>query len=276
MIPALAIGIALAIVLAVLWSRYVRLKRERYIRDYTLPKGLYERLRKRRPELEMKDCMLVARGLRKFFLAHLNSGRKFVSMPSQVVDDLWHEFILYTKAYDDFCKHAFGRFLHHTPAVVLGPEKRDNEGLRRVWWYACKEENIDPPSRCACRCCLPSTPSSASPTASPMHRTASRCNATDRETSTAARISATVPSTAAPMVSVTVMAEGMVAAMGAVVAGAAATDRRYHFFAAISFITSISRSRSATSFFSRLFSVSNTLRRFTSLLTISPYRLRHA
>ncbi|MCX7146367.1 MAG: hypothetical protein NT042_09225, partial [Sulfuritalea sp.] len=71
-------------------------------------------------------------------------GRKFVSMPSQAVDDLWHEFILYTKAYDDFCKHAFGRFLHHTPAVVLGPEKRDNEGLRRVWWYACKEENINP------------------------------------------------------------------------------------------------------------------------------------
>ena len=41
MIPALAIGIALAIVLAVLWSRYTRLKRERYIRDYALPRGLY-------------------------------------------------------------------------------------------------------------------------------------------------------------------------------------------------------------------------------------------
>ncbi|OHC72139.1 MAG: hypothetical protein A3H93_02005 [Rhodocyclales bacterium RIFCSPLOWO2_02_FULL_63_24] len=144
MIPALAIGIAFAIVLAVLWSRYVRLRRERYIRDFVLPKGLYERLRKRRPELEMKDCMLVARGLRKFFLAYLNSGRKFVAMPSQVVDDLWHEFILYTKAYEAFCKQAFGQFLHHTPAVVLGPEKRDNEGLRRVWWYACKEENINP------------------------------------------------------------------------------------------------------------------------------------
>jgi len=143
-IPVLAISIALAVVLAVVWSRYVRLRRDRYIREFPLPKGLYERLRKRRPELELKDCVLVARGLRKFFLAHLHSGRQFVSMPSQVVDDLWHEFILYTKAYEDFCKHAFGRFLHHTPAVVLGPEKRDNEGLRRVWWHACKEENIDP------------------------------------------------------------------------------------------------------------------------------------
>ena len=144
MIPGLILAILFAIVAVIIWQRYRRLARDRYIRDYTLPKGLYERLKKRRPELEMKDCMLVARGLRKFFLAHLNSGRKFVAMPSQVVDDLWHEFILYTKAYDDFCKHAFGQFLHHTPAVVLGPEQRDNEGLRRVWWYACKEENIDP------------------------------------------------------------------------------------------------------------------------------------
>ena len=144
MIPALAVGAALAIVLAVLWGRYVRLKRDRYIRDFALPKGLYERLKKRRPELEVKDCALVARGLRQFFLAYLHSGRKFVSMPSQVVDDLWHEFILYTKAYDAFCRQAFGGFLHHTPAVALGAEKRDNQGLRRAWWYACKEENINP------------------------------------------------------------------------------------------------------------------------------------
>ena len=144
MIPALAVGAALAVVLAVLWGRYVRLKRDRYIRDFALPKGLYERLKKRRPELEVKDCALVARGLRQFFLAYLHSGRKFVSMPSQVVDDLWHEFILYTKAYDAFCRQAFGGFLHHTPAVALGAEKRDNQGLRRAWWYACKEENINP------------------------------------------------------------------------------------------------------------------------------------
>ncbi len=144
MIPGLILAILFAIVAVIIWQRYRRLARDRYIRDYTLPKGLYERLKKRRPELEMKDCMLVARGLRKFFLAHLNSGRKFVAMPSQVVDDLWHEFILYTKAYDDFCKHAVGQFPHHTPAVVLGPEQRDNEGRRRVWWYACKEENINP------------------------------------------------------------------------------------------------------------------------------------
>lgn len=28
--------------------------------------------------------------------------------------------------------------------MVLGPDQRDNAGLRRVWWQCCREENIDP------------------------------------------------------------------------------------------------------------------------------------
>ena len=66
-------------------------------------------------------------------------------MPSQAADVLWHEFILYTREYQSFCARAFGGFLHHTPAVVLAPQhKQSNQGLRRVWWHACKIENIDP------------------------------------------------------------------------------------------------------------------------------------
>jgi len=34
--------------------------------------------------------------------------------------------------------------MHHTPAVVLGADKQNNTGLRRTWWYACIEENINP------------------------------------------------------------------------------------------------------------------------------------
>lgn len=131
------------------WRGSARLKRAEFIRTYTLPQGLYDKVRERRPELTYKDCALVARGLRQFFLAYLNSGRRFVSMPSQIVDELWHEFILYTREYERFCRQAFGGFLHHRPAVVLGSEKLSNEGLRRVWWHACKEDNIHPgkPSR---------------------------------------------------------------------------------------------------------------------------------
>ena len=135
---------ALAGISAFLWRRQVKLKRETYIRTFVLPKGLFEKLMQKHPQLTTKECQLVAQGLRQFFLAHLKSGRKYVSMPSQVADDLWHEFILYTMNYQQFCQHAFGRFLHHTPAVVLGKGQQGNAGIRRCWHFACHEENINP------------------------------------------------------------------------------------------------------------------------------------
>jgi hypothetical protein len=135
---------ALALVSFGLWKTLQSHQRAAYIRGYELPRGLFDKLRKRRPELTLKECQLVAQALRQFFMAHLKSGRQFVSMPSQVADDLWHEFILHTKNYDAFCQKAFGRFLHHTPAVVLGAQRDANAGLRRCWWFACREDNIDP------------------------------------------------------------------------------------------------------------------------------------
>ena len=101
----------------------VRLKanREKFIRSYMFPPGVFEKFAKARPGLEVKDQQLVARALRQFFLAYHKSGYRRVAMPSQVVDDLWHEFILFTREYRAFCDYAFGRFLHHTPAVKIGP-----------------------------------------------------------------------------------------------------------------------------------------------------------
>src|SRR5262249_43182618 len=54
-----------------------------------------------------------------------------------------------------------------------------------------------------------------------------------------------------------------------------ASRHAHHFFAVISFITSISRSRSATSFFSRAFSASSCFRRRTSLAWNVPKRFLH-
>jgi hypothetical protein len=126
-----------------------RHRREAFVRSFRLPPGLFVPLQAKHPQLALRDCELVARGLRQFFLAYLKSGRRPVAMPSQVADDLWHEFILHTRAYEAFCRQAFGGFLHHTPAVALGSQAQHDAGLRRVWWHACRDETIDPrqPSR---------------------------------------------------------------------------------------------------------------------------------
>ncbi|MDD2926322.1 hypothetical protein [Rhodoferax sp.] len=124
-------------------------QRRQFIREARLPAFLAVKLRQQYPQLSAADADLVLRGLRQFFIAHVRSGRRFVAMPSQVVDFAWHEFILHTRAYEQWCRTAFGKLLHHTPAEVLGRDPKRNDGLRRTWYWACKEESIDPrqPSR---------------------------------------------------------------------------------------------------------------------------------
>lgn len=118
--------------------------RRQFIRDANFPPFLKKKVMDAHPGLTGRDVELVFRGLRQFFMAHLRSQRKFVAMPSKVADTAWHEFILHTKAYQQWCQAAFGRMLHHTPAEVLGRDPKRNDGLRRSWFWACKEESIDP------------------------------------------------------------------------------------------------------------------------------------
>jgi hypothetical protein len=142
-----------SILIVVVWaalyshSKFVRLKRRiAFIRSYQWPPGLLNQLKHKHPTLKPDDMASVSRGLRQFFIAHLMSGNKFVAMPSRIVDDLWHEFILYTRDYKEFCAKAFGRFMHHTPAVAMGSTdtRSIGAGLRRAWWFACKDENFNP------------------------------------------------------------------------------------------------------------------------------------
>ena len=119
-------------------------RRRQFIREARMPGFLGAKLRQQYPQLKPSDADLVLRGLRQFFMAHLRSNRSFVAMPSRLVDAAWHEFILHTKAYEAWCQAAFGKLLHHTPAEVLGRDPKRNDGLRRTWYWACKEESIDP------------------------------------------------------------------------------------------------------------------------------------
>ena len=134
----------LAVIVFKARQRTQGLARAEFIRSYPFPQGLLARLAEKRPELSLKEQQLVSRGLRQFFVCNLMAKGAFVSMPSKAVDDLWHEFILFTKHYNAFCNKAFGKFLHHTPAVVLSSQKVADQGLRRTWWFACKDETINP------------------------------------------------------------------------------------------------------------------------------------
>ena len=124
-------------------------ERERMVRTLPLPHFLKRKLCATYPHLTAKDAELVERGLRQFFLACQRSRKQFVAMPSKVVDSMWHEFILHTSAYREWCELVVGRFIDHVPAEVLGKNAKANDGLRRAWYWACRDEAILPrqPSR---------------------------------------------------------------------------------------------------------------------------------
>ncbi len=39
----------------------------------------------------------------------------FIDQPLQIIDEMWHTFILHTKQYFNFCFTQFNRFIHHVP-----------------------------------------------------------------------------------------------------------------------------------------------------------------
>ena len=85
-------------------SRLRMRRRLAFIDGYAFHPGLRKRLAVRHPRLSEEELNLVFQGLRDYFHLCLRAGKRMVSMPSQVVDDAWHEMILFTRQYRDFCE----------------------------------------------------------------------------------------------------------------------------------------------------------------------------
>lgn len=117
-----------------------------FIRSYRFHPSIKNKLLGKYPHLTEDQLHLVFRGLRDYFFMCNHAGSTMVAMPSQVVDDAWHEFILFTRAYKQFCRKALGRFLHHTPAEAMSAPTLASEGIKRAWRLACAKERIDPAS----------------------------------------------------------------------------------------------------------------------------------
>jgi len=139
----------LIFVSAALLAAWVGSRQRMAIREGPLPVLPKRKLRQEFPSLTVKDVDLVERGFRQFFMACSRSNGQYVAMPSRVVDAFWHALILDTRSYADWCDRTLGRFLHHVPAERLGGDAKTNDGLRRAWFFACKDEAINPrkPSR---------------------------------------------------------------------------------------------------------------------------------
>jgi hypothetical protein len=72
----------------------------------------------------------------KKYLVLAHSGEKRIwDMYSVRVDEAWHQFILFTEQYSEFCHRFFGRYLHHRPSNApegMGAKTKGGKAIPRA------------------------------------------------------------------------------------------------------------------------------------------------
>ena len=74
-----------------------------------------------------KNELPVAEAVRLFdeVEAFLDASTESAQVPDRRLDSAWHEFILHTKQYQEYCVGRYGRIVHHVPTSPLaGGEDR--------------------------------------------------------------------------------------------------------------------------------------------------------
>jgi hypothetical protein len=77
---------------------------------------LLERV-KRKLDLSQEEAAELFDDTKRYL--YLCSVSKESLAPTWIIDECWHEFILYTREYAGFCQRWFGRFIHHAPSETL-------------------------------------------------------------------------------------------------------------------------------------------------------------
>lgn len=90
---------------------------------------LVERIKKKLGISE-EDAHLLFEDMKRFMF--IAGTSKHPIAPSAPIDEAWHNFILFTKDYDGFCREHFGTFIHHVPTNPKDPSSRDRASLKRA------------------------------------------------------------------------------------------------------------------------------------------------
>ena len=125
--------------------------------------GLVARLQRKLGLTEEQATALFEDTKRFLYLCGLSpSGSGF--SPTPTIDEGWHNFILFTRDYGEFCRQFFGRFIHHVPKnkadgeiggkysgerTLVAARKIFGEGLSVNWNYPAEAD--------CCEKCSPST-----------------------------------------------------------------------------------------------------------------------
>ena len=77
---------------------------------------------------EAKDLFLEAKRW-LWLCAQLEEKRLMITTPLLIIDEMWHNFILFSREYMKYCQDYFGRYIHHAPT----PYSKSYKALDMNW-----------------------------------------------------------------------------------------------------------------------------------------------
>jgi len=87
---------------------------DRWDLEFALEKMVWDK------QITAEQCASAEQEFKRFvFLIGLDV--KPIAMISPRLDDVWHQMVLFTRRYEQFCKDTVGFFIHHTPETPDSP-----------------------------------------------------------------------------------------------------------------------------------------------------------
>jgi hypothetical protein len=125
---------------------------------YNIPDDIVKRLKKGFPfnSMTSKEVGICVDEFKKFVAIMIigKKEKKGVAMTSNVIDEIWHEFVLFTLDYHAFSEMLDLQYIHHTPntkSFSFGPNaaqfffdtyKKYFGELHPIWYYTMVEEEV--------------------------------------------------------------------------------------------------------------------------------------
>lgn len=111
------------------------------------PEKVKHELKEKYPDLNPKYYMMAFDATEQYFQLHKKYPKKFLYMPSEVADLVWHGFILHTREYMNYCEKEFGEYFHHSPFEIKPKTAKEKahakEQLIGLYMLACQHQDID-------------------------------------------------------------------------------------------------------------------------------------
>ena len=76
---------------------------------------LIEKLVKDRIADSVADGEALFNEVKKYFVLSRSDRSRTWEMQSLRIDEVWHQFVLFTRQYGEFCQRFFGEYIHHSP-----------------------------------------------------------------------------------------------------------------------------------------------------------------